>query len=88
MAASKASKRPLSTSAVDDVRHLSRGHVLVGALCGQFARLAHAAMIANNGREVPVVSVDACTPHCGDDGLAYYHAIPGEALSEARLGPG
>ena len=77
-----------ATSAVDDVRHLSRGHVLVGALCGQFARLAHAAMIANNGKEVPVVSVDACTPHCGDNGLEYYHAIPGEALSEARLGRG
>ena len=59
-------------SAVEDVRHLARGHVLVAAMCSRFSRLVHGAMIAHNRREVDVVTLDKCQPLCDEElGLEY-----------------
>jgi hypothetical protein len=52
-------------SALEDIRLLAKGHLLIGAACSSFARLAHIAMVANNeGKAVPVISVDSCTARC------------------------
>jgi len=58
-------------SAVEDLRLLSRGSILVGAMCGMFAKVIQSLMIAHNGREVEVVSVDRCQPICSDDGVGF-----------------
>ena len=58
-------------SAVEDLRLLSRGSVLVGAFCSMFTRAVHSLMIAHNGKEIKVVSVDRCQPICSDDNMKY-----------------
>jgi hypothetical protein len=70
-------KRPeiaghVMASAIEDVRHLARGHVLVAAMCSRFSQLVHGAMIAHNRREVEVVTLDKCQPLCDEErGLEY-----------------
>jgi len=54
-------------TAVEDLRLLARGTILIGAMCGKFAQAAHLLMIAHNKKEVKVVSVDRCKPICSDD---------------------
>lgn len=46
-----------------DIRHLSAGHVFIGSTCSFFSRLAWNLMVARHGRDIPYVSVEACSPH-------------------------
>ncbi len=54
-------------SAIEDVRHLVRGHVLVAAMCSRFSQLVHGATNAHNGREVEVATLGKCQPLCDSD---------------------
>ena len=70
-------KRPeiaghVMASAIEDVRHLARGHVLVAAMCSRFSQLVHGAMIAHNRREVEVVTLDKCQPLCDEERALEY----------------
>jgi len=58
-------------TAVEDLRLLARGTILIGAMCGKFAQAAHLLMIAHNKKEVTVVSVDRCQPICADDTVGF-----------------
>jgi hypothetical protein len=51
-------------TALEDVRLLSRGNLLVGAMCSNFAKMVYGAMIGHSGRNIPVVSVDTCDVVC------------------------
>ena len=53
----------LSVSTLEDIRHLSAGHVFIGSTCSFFSRLAWNLMVARHGRDIPYVSVEACSPH-------------------------
>lgn len=50
-------------SAIEDVRLLSHGTVLIGALCGGFTKVVWLAMVARHGYMVKALAVDAC--HAG-----------------------
>ena len=52
----------VATSALEDLRLLSQGHLLLGAMCGTFSSLVWNVMVARLGRAVPYISVDSCTP--------------------------
>ena len=81
-------------SAIEDVRHLARGQVLVAAMCSRFSRLVHGAMIAHNRREVEVVTLDKCQPLCDEElGLEYDEQMrwnfgPNPEGSQSQTAPG
>ena len=88
-------KRPeiaghVTASAIEDVRHLARGHVLVAAMCSRFSQLVHGAMIVHNGHEVEVVKSDKCKPLYDEEhGLEYDEQMPVRwNFGQSQDGPG
>lgn len=53
-------------TALEDVRLLAQGNLLIAAMCSNFARIVYGAMLGHNAREVPVVSLDRCEVECGE----------------------
>ena len=49
-------------SALEDVRLLARGQLLIGGMCSRFTEAVYGAMVAHNGFEVPTISLDRCQP--------------------------
>ena len=52
----------VALSALEDLRLLSEGDLLIGGMCGSFSSLAWNLMVARHGRAMPYISLDACTP--------------------------
>ena len=50
-------------SALEDLRLLAQGSMMVASMCSCFATLAWNLLVAERGIEVPYASVDSCAPH-------------------------
>ena len=49
-------------SALEDLRLLAQGQLIIGGFCSSFTKAAYASMLANNGGEVTTISLDRCNP--------------------------
>ena len=64
-------------TALEDVRMLARGNLLIASMCSNFAKMAYAAMLGHSGVDVPVVSVDACEVVCDAEALKFTEGAVG-----------
>lgn len=58
-------------TALEDVRLLARGNMLIAAMCSNFAKMVYATMLGHSGKDIPVVSVDTCEVVCGTGQLQF-----------------